>query len=208
VAYDDETEQFWVYDSWFGTSEEPLTNANPDGRVIAYDDLQRDWAQFNYNYIALYREEQEPLLREIIGRDMDDEAMWNAALDRAREGINREPENPFFWFNLGTSYAALQEYEDAAVAFDQARAIGLPWRMLWYQFGPYEAYLNTGRFEDIVLLADTTLQDRPYFEESYYYKGLALAELGERDAALENLERAANFNPNFEAAQIALDRLK
>ncbi len=208
VAYDDELEQFWVYDSWFGTSEEPLTNANPDGRVIAYDDLQRDWAQFNYSYIALYREEQEPLLREIIGRDMDDEAMWNAALDRAREGINREPENPFFWFNLGTSYAALQEYEDAAVAFDQARAIGLPWRMLWYQFGPYEAYLNTGRFEDIVLLADTTLQDRPYFEESYYYKGLALAELGETDAALENLERAANFNPNFEAAQIALDRLK
>ncbi len=208
VAYDDELEQIWVYDSWFGTSEEPLTNAHPDGRVISYEDMQRDWAQFNRSYIALYREEQESLLREIIGPDMDDETMWRAALDRAGDDINREPENAFFWFNLGTNYVALQEYEDADVAFDQARAIGLPWRMLWYQFGPYEAYLNTGRYDDIVLLADATLQDRPYFEESYYYRGLALAELGDSTGAVEDLERAANFNPNFEPAQVALDRIK
>ena len=208
VAYDDQLEQIWVYDSWFGTSEEPLTNANPDGRVISYEDLQKDWAQFNRSYVALYREEQEPLLREIIGPDMDDEAMWQAALDRAGDDINKEPQNAFFWFNLGTNYVALADYEDAAVAFDQARAIGLPWRMLWYQFGPYEAYLNTGRYDDILLLADATLQDRPYFEESYYYRGLALAELGDSDGALASLERAASFNPNFEPAQLALDRLK
>ena len=208
VAYDDELQQVWVYDSWFGTSEEPLTNAHPDGRVITYEDLQRDWAQFNRSYIALYREEQEPLLREIIGLDMDDDTMWQAAVDRAGNDINRDPQNAFYWFNLGTNYVAMQDYEDAAIAFDQARAIGLPWRMLWYQFGPYEAYLNTSRYDDIVLLADATLQDRPYFEESYYYRGLALAELGDNAGAVQDLERAASFNPNFEPAQVALDRIK
>lgn len=28
VAYDDETEQFWAYDSWFGASEVPVENVD------------------------------------------------------------------------------------------------------------------------------------------------------------------------------------
>jgi tetratricopeptide (TPR) repeat protein len=93
------------------------------------------------------------------------------------------------------------------MAFDQARAIGLPWRMLWYQFGPYEAYFQVGRYEDIVLLADVTLKDRPYFEESYYYKGLALQALGRLDEARSNLERAIAFNPRFTPAATALEEI-
>ncbi len=81
------------------------------------------------------------------------------------------------------------QYDNAALAYDQARAIGLPWRMLWYQFGPYEAYYQAGRYDDVVLLADVTLTDRPYFEESYYYKGLALAALGDEAGAAENLSQ-------------------
>ena len=96
---------------------------------------------------------------------------------------------------------------EAAVAFDQARAIGLPWRMLWYQFGPYEAYYQTGRYEDIVLLANTTLQDRPYFEESFYYLGLAQAALGDDTSARANLEKARELNPNFAPAEKALAEL-
>ena len=45
VAYDDEQEQFWVYDSWLGTSEVPLENANPDGRTLTYQQLDEFWPQ-------------------------------------------------------------------------------------------------------------------------------------------------------------------
>lgn len=119
-----------------------------------------------------------------------------------------EPPTPdaFLWFNLGTVYNATGAYENAATAFDQARAIGLPWRMLWYQFGPYEAYYQVGRTDDIIMLADVTLKDRPYFEESYYYKGLALLAQGDADAARDNFERAANFNPLFQPAVNALQQ--
>ena len=208
VAYSDEEESFWVYDSWFGTSEEPLTNANPDGRNISYDDLDASWSQFNRNYIALYQPDQEALLADLIGSDMDTETMWQNALLRSQEEIDSDPNNPFFWFNLGTNYTAVQDYEEAATAFDQARAIGLPGRMLWYQFGPFESYLNVGRYDDVLLLADTTLEDRPYFEESYYYKGRALDALGEKEAAIENLEKAVSFNPNYIPAQTALAGIK
>lgn len=204
VAYDQALDQFWAYDSWLGTSEVPQTNADPNGRVMTYDELNAYWPQFNRNYIVLYRPEDEALVQQIIGDDLDDAVMWRKSLEQAQQDAARDPGNAFYWFNLGTTYNALGEHDKAAVAFDQARAIGLPWRMLWYQFGPYEAYLETGRPEDVLLLADTTLKDRPFFEETYYYRGLAMAALGDRDAARADLQKAAALNPNFEPALQAL----
>ena len=208
VAYDDAEEQFWVYDSWFGTSEEPLQNADPAGRILTYADLETYWPHFNRNYIALYTPEQRETVAAIVGPAMDDEVMWQQALDQARADAAADDENAFYWFNLGTVYNALGRYGEAATAFDQARAIGLPWRMLWYQFGPYEAYYETGRYEDVLLLADVTLKDRPYFEESFYYKGLAQAALGDTAAARDNLARAVAFNPNFAPAAQRLQEME
>ncbi|MCL4264419.1 MAG: C39 family peptidase [Anaerolineae bacterium] len=208
VAYDDAVAQFWVYDSWLGTGREALSNTDPNGRVLSYADLARDWPHFNRNYIALYRPEQAQLVAEIVGAEMDDTTMWQNALLQAQQDAQSDPQNAFYWFNLGTSLNRAGEYESAAQAFDQARAIGLPWRMLWYQFGPYEAYYEVGRYEDVILLADTTLKDRPYFEESFYYKALAQAGLDRVADARTNLQRAIAFNPNFSPAAEALTQLE
>ncbi len=207
VAYDDLQEQVWVYDSWFGTSEVPGENASVDGRVIAYDELDAYWRQFGRNYIVLFDAQDQAGVTTIIGEAMDDRAMWRAALERAQQELSLDGNNAFLWFNLGTALNALGDYEDAAAAFDQARAIGLPWRMLWYQFGPYEAYYQVGRYDDVILLANTTLMDRPYFEESYYYRGLAMAALGNVRQAESDLERALRRNPNFSPAVEALAEL-
>ncbi len=208
VAYDDASNQLWVYDSWLGTSEVPQTNADPNGRILTYDELEADWAQFNRTYIVVYEADQEALVNELLGETViDDAAMWQQSLERAQSDARRDEGNAFYWFNLGTTYNALGRYEEAAVAFDQARSIGLPWRMLWYQFGPYEAYYRTGRYEDIVLLADTTLKDRPYLEESFYYLGLAQSALGDDTSARASLEKATALNPNFTPAAQALAEL-
>jgi hypothetical protein len=207
VAYDDATQQVWVYDSWLGTSEVPQTNADPNGRVLSYADLEASWAQFNRSYIVLYEAEQEVLVTELLGAALDDDAMWQASLAQAQADAARDANNAFYWFNLGATYNALGEYDKAATAFDQALALGLPWRMLWYQFGPYEAYQQIGRYDDVVLLAETTLTDRPYFEESYYYLGLAQSALGDTQTARANLEKARELNPNFAPAEKALAEL-
>ncbi len=208
VAYDDARQQFWVYDSWLGTGSEPLSNADPNGRMLAYADVERDWPHFNRNYIAVYRPEQAQLVADIVGAEMDDTVMWQHALLQAQQDAQADPDNAFYWFNLGTSLNAAGNYEAATQAYDQARAIGLPWRMLWYQFGPYGAYYETGRYEDMILLADATLKDRPYFEEAFYYKGLAQAALGDVNGARTNLQKAVNFNPHFTPAVDALTQLE
>jgi len=208
VAYDNAKQQFWVYDSWLGTSEEPLENAHPDGRILSYKQIDEFWPHFNRNYIVLFEPDRADEVSAIIGEEIDDTVMWQNALEEVRSETAVSPENAFHWFNLGTAYNALGQYEESAAAYDQARTIGLPWRMLWYQFGPYQAYYEAGRYEDVVVLADATLKNRPYFEESFYYRGLAQAALGETKPARQDLQKAVNFNPNFIPAADALASLE
>lgn len=207
VAYDDSAEQFWVYDSWLGTSGVPGENADANGRILTYDDVSTYWPQFNRNYIAVYAPEKETAVENIIGENLDDTIMWENNLRTAQRDAVKDPENAFYWFNLGTVYNALGQYEQAASAFDQARSIGLPWRMMWYQFGPYEAYYQIGRYEDVILLADVTLADRPYFEESFYYRGLANAALGNQAEAEKDWVASNNFNPNYQPAAMILSEV-
>ncbi len=77
----------------------------------------------------------------------------------------QRPDDVFAWFNLGTALTRMggltgenQYYQGGAQAFDRAREIGLPPRMLWYQFQPYLAYLKLDRYQDVVTLADATLE--------------------------------------------------
>lgn len=204
VAYDDDQGVIYTYDSWFGTSEVPGENATPDGRKVDYETLNTYWRQFNRNYVALYRPDQAQIAEAILGDNLDDATMWQNALTQAQTEVGAEPDNGYLWFNLGTIYNALGQFDEAALAFDKAREIGLPWRMLWYQFGPYEAYYETGRYEDVIVLADVTMGDRPYYEESFYFKGLAQIALGQVEEGRQNLERSVAFNPNFQPAVQAL----
>ncbi|HSH05005.1 MAG TPA: C39 family peptidase [Anaerolineae bacterium] len=206
VAYDNLTETFFVYDSWLGTDETPGTADTDVGRRWTYTEFDHYWSHFNHNYVVLFEEEQRPLAETIIGPNMDDDYMWETALTDNQLALETDRENPFLWFNLGTIFTQLEQYEQAAASFDQARAIGLPRRMLWYQFGAYEAYYEVGRYEDVILLADITL-DKPYLEEVLYYRGLAHAALGNQTQARDDLEAAAAFNPRFTAAQEALQTL-
>jgi hypothetical protein len=197
-GYDDTQGLFYTQDSFEG----------PD-YTYAYDYFDEYWRHFNRVYIPLYPLEREAELLALLGTDADEATNWSNALETARQEAIANPDDPFAWFNMGTSFAGMGMYEEAAVAFDQSRAVGggLPWRMMWYQFGPFEAYLQVGRYQDVIDLAQANLNDGggQYVEETYYYAGLARAAMGERDRAILNLDGAISFNPNFTPAREARD---
>lgn len=180
---------------------------NGPNQRVAWQDVDANWRNFNRTYLVLYTPAQEPLVRAIIGEDMDDATMFAKAAQRAQEEWNANPNDAFAAFNLGSSLVGLGEYEAAAIAFDQARVLKLPWRMMWYQFGPYEAYYRVGRHEEVIALADATLKPTSDLEESYYYKGLALEKLGRSDQARAAFEMALKYNSNYLAARQALKDL-
>lgn len=80
---------------------------------------------------------------------------------------------------------------------------------LWYQDGPYAAYYHTGRYQDVINLAHTTLVnvDKPVLEETYYWRAMAKVALGDRERAIEDLRRVYALNPNSTPAGAELRRI-
>jgi predicted double-glycine peptidase len=171
---------------------------------ISEADLDAAWRAFNRLYIVIYSDEQAARVRAIIGDAEDDKTMYTQAVARAREEIAANSQDAFAQFNLGSSLVGLKRYAEAAVAFDRARQLGLPWRMMWYQTEPYEAYWRVGRNDEVIALADAVLSRADMLEEAHYYKGLALRALKRENDARREFELALQFNKNFRAAANAL----
>jgi tetratricopeptide (TPR) repeat protein len=113
----------------------------------------------------------------------------------------------------------LREYVDAAYAYDYAFQLyaqlaadntSRPYRMMWYQTGPYWAYYYSGRYQDVINLADVTLQtptDGPVLEESLLWRGRAYLMIGQREAAIEDFRAALRVHPRWAPALQALQEL-
>lgn len=217
-GFDDEKEIFNTMDTFLGPFHARDVQAGyelEDGRPYTYDYIDYYWQQFAYTFYVVYPPEKEAEVMAILGPGLaDDVTMWQEVAQRAQSEIDADPENQFAWFNLGTALTRLGEisgeqsfYENGAVAFDKSRAIGLPSRMLWYQHRPYIAYMKTGRYQDMLDLADATLVDPGgrNVEETYYYKGHALSFLGDLNGAAAAFEQSLELNEFFYPAQFALD---
>jgi tetratricopeptide (TPR) repeat protein len=127
------------------------------------------------------------------------------------------------WLNVGQARLNLGDSRGAARAFDAAFAAradprldptrpartvgGLPWRTLWYSFGPLEAYTRNGRYADVLRLTTAVLRDAPAHEEMYYWRGRALAGLGQTAKAQSAYREALRLRPGFAAAQEELAAL-
>ncbi len=209
-GYDDELEELYSQDTYLG----PFDGS---GRTDSYRDFLPYWQQFNNTFYVVYKPEQEETVKSLMGEEMfDDLKMWQSVAATAEQETQARPDDAFSWFNLGTALTRMggltgeaQYYQGGTQAFDKAREMGLPPRMLWYQFEPYLAYLRTDRYQDIIDLADATLETQGgrNVEETFWYKGHALAYLGDVEGAITAYRTSLSVNANFYPAQISLDSL-
>jgi hypothetical protein len=201
VGYDEARQEWIVYDSYVATGIR--RDAPYEGIRLSYTEVARDWRVFNRTYLVLYTAAQAETVLAILGADADETRMWERSLAQAQAEIAAGGD-AFAWFNLGTSLTALGRYEEAAAAYDHARQLGLPWRMLWYQFGPFRAYAESGRWREVVALAQATLRTTDTVEELHYWHGRGLEALGDTAAAQAAYRRALEVNPMFMPAIEAL----
>ncbi len=194
MGYDETS--FVLYDSYQG----------PDLKeeIAKFEPL---WKVFNNMAVVVWRPEQRPFVKGILGELSDPTRMHEVALAKAQAAIEANAQDKFAWFNAGGSLHALGRNTEAVQAFDTAFALQLPWRMMWYQFGPFGAYFAEGRHERVIDLANATLRRVKNLEESYYWRGKSQAALGNTAAARADLQQALVFNPNFAPAQAALNEL-
>jgi len=193
TGYDDATQIFTIQDSERG----------PDQKV-PYATLQKDWQSFNYVYILVYPPEQQPFVQAILGENWDPDQNRRNALALAEQQTQSDPQNAFAWFNLGTNLVYFERYSEAATAYDQARTLGLPQRMLRYQFGPFIAYFNVVRNDDLLALTEYALQRTPNSEEALLWRGWALYRAGDKQAALAAFNEALQTRPDYADALYAI----
>ena len=196
TGYDDEARVFVVQDVTAGANQK-----------VSYDKIDEYWQHFNRLYIVVFRPEKIDTVKALLGDDDDEAANRQNALAAAQADIESDPENPFAHFNLGSNLNYFDRYAEAAEAFDTARELGLPKRMLFYQFGPYRAYFNLARYQDVIDLTTFTLDYRPDLEESYFWRGWAEYQLGKPNDAIADWRKSLEINPTFNDAKVALENV-
>jgi tetratricopeptide (TPR) repeat protein len=183
-----------------------MDSLNGPDHKVSYGQFDADWRVFNRLYLVTFPLEQSDIVSTIIGPDIDDVVMYERLVSEAQTEIEANPNDVIAHFNLGEALTRLGRHQAAVIAFDQARTLGLHWRRLWYQFTPFEAYYAIGRYQDVLDLADATIQGTNGLEEAYYYQGLALHATGQ-PGAVAAFEAAIAYNSNFTRAQEALNKL-
>jgi tetratricopeptide (TPR) repeat protein len=196
-GYDDAAGTFLTQDVFVG----------PDVPV-KYTDLDKRWQSFNRVYILVYPAEKEEELKQVLGSNWDRDANRQKALDTSLAETKSDPSNVFTWFNLGSNLVYFDRYDEAASAYDTARKIGFPQRMLRYQFGPFLAYFHTLRTDDLLAVTEYALKRTANSEEALLWAGWAQYRLGNKTAALENFQKALDARPGYADAEYALDYAK
>ncbi len=207
TGYNDRTQEFIAQDSFY----------RPDFPVT-YAEMEKGMRAFNGVFIVIYPPDREADVNALLGPYAEEQSADQIALKRADmekdslTGIDQY----FAWFNRGTSLVRLQDYAGAASAYDQAFKLyellpkdSRPWRMLWYQTGPYFAYFYSGRYQDVVDLASLTINNanNPYLEESFYWRGLAYRTIGKPDEAVQDFKTALEYHPGFAPALEQLSQM-
>jgi len=197
TGYDDATQEYIVQDSYYSA----------DYR-IPYVLLEREWRSFNNVFLVVYPSEQQAHLYDVLGPLATEAGGYLNALSvadqemRTLSGIDRF----FALFNRGSSLVLQNDYVAAAAAFDEAFAFypsltkeERPWRMMWYQTGPYFAYFYTGRHQDVIDLASTTISsaNEPFLEENFYWRAKSKLALGDTQGAQEDLCKSLEYHPDF-----------
>jgi tetratricopeptide (TPR) repeat protein len=194
TGYDDAKKIFIGQDSFHGANQE-----------IPYQRLDEYWQAFNRLFIVVYQPGQEATVQAILGDNWDPDVNRQHALKAAEAETQADPDNAFAWFNLGANLSYFERYIEATDAFDKARELGLPQRMLRYQFSPFIAYFHTGQIDDLIALSEYALEVTPNSEEALLWHGWAMYRKGDTSQAVENFQQALVENPNYLDAQYALD---
>lgn len=194
TGYDDTTQSFIAQDTFIG----------PD-QIVPYQSVEENWQTFNYVYILIYRPDQTELVKSLLGEDWDPDFNRQKALELAQSQTIDDPNNGFAWFNLGSNLVYFERYNEAARAYDKAREVGLPQRMLRYQFGPFFAYFFSGRNDDLLAISEYALQRTPNSEEALLWRGWGKYRAGDYFQAIEDFQAALEENPFYQDAKYALD---
>lgn len=195
-GYDDNAGVFRLNDSMHGQ----------DFR-ISYEEFISKWRAFSYRFIPVYPADQQDIVDRILGEETDLSVNRQRTIEMIQDELEQRPDDAELIYSLGNNLHDLGRYEEAVEAYERARSIGLPPKMLWYVYWPAEAYNELGRHQEAIQVAEEQIASAQTFGDMRYERARALEALGQTDRAIAEYNQALRDDPRLDRAEDALDRL-
>lgn len=192
-GYDDVSKQIVQDDSLQGNN---LT--------FSYSGFNELWRQFNYEYLVMVPKDKVEIAKAILKNEVDPRVSWQKAVSNAETQLVLNSQDIFARFNLSVALFHVGDFQRSVNEFEQVES-RLPFRALWYQIEPIQAYYELGNYERVFQITDAILKNHNRaFSELYLIRGKIYKKQGNIDLAKQEFEKAVFYNQNLKAAKDAL----
>jgi len=172
--------------------------------VYSYEDFDEIWEKFNYEFLLLIPSEKEHLAEGILMENFDEQSSWELAANRAERLLTENPNDIYARFNYSVALFHTGNYANAVSEFEKVET-RLPFRTLWYQIEPIEAYYELEQYDRVLQMTERILNNQNRaFSELYLIRGNIFSTRGDMGAAQAEYDKALFYNKNLKAAQTAV----
>ena len=192
-GYDDGAQEFMQDDSLQGQNLR-----------YSYTEFSGLWNIFQNEYLVLVPKDKEQTARAIVGEDMDEKIAWTKTVATARKNLAVNPDDVYSRFNLSVALYHVGDFKNAVLEFEKVEN-KLPFRTLWYQIEPIQAYYELGNYPRVFEITDQIINNQNRaFSELYIIRGEIYKKQGNKESAKSEFEKAVYYNKNLKSAQEAL----
>jgi len=201
------------YDETAGTflQDDSLQNKN---LTYTYADFNEIWKKFNYEYLVIVPKDKLEIAEQILGENTNAQTAWQSAVANSKSELSNNPndlpagrQDIYARFNLSVAYFNTVQYQSAVEEFEKIEN-QLPFRTLWYQIEPIEAYYELGNYDRVFQITDKVLNNyNRAFSELYVLRGRIYQKQGNIEAAHSEFEKAVLYNSNLKEASDLLNSI-
>lgn len=164
---------------------------------FSYDEFNKMWLPFNYEYLVMVPEEKIEIAERILGIEINEVVAWENAKMRIERELESDSTNWHLLFALSRIYYYLEDFEKSVEYFDKVEKL-ISFRTLWYQIEPIYSIFELGDHNRVFSITDKILNNQNRaFSELYVLRGEIYEKQGQIDLTRSEYEKAVFYNSGF-----------
>ena len=190
-------------------SSQIIQDDSLQGKNLKYSlsEFNAIWKKFNYEYLVLVPKGKENIAEKILGEDSNEKVAWENAVKDAESELSINSNDVYARFNLSVALYNIGEYRKSVEEFEKVEN-ELPFRTLWYQIEPIQAYFELGEYERVFSITDKILNNHNRaFSELYIIRGDIYLKQNRENLARREYEKAVLYNKNNKEAREKLESI-
>jgi tetratricopeptide (TPR) repeat protein len=187
----------------------PLDDRDRFTLALAYIILDhRDWARPELEKLARV-DPRNPLYPYWLGRLDYDDMLYKAAVTNLQKALDLDPAFMKAYDNLGLSYEALGQFDDAIRVYQKAIRLNRQQQRPspWPPLNLGTLLVKLGRLPEAETSLQESLRCEPRLAKAHYQMGLLLEEQKKDEEAIRELRQAAEDDPAYPEPHYLLGKI-